>query len=125
VSEFDPAQLPADRLAYVGDAVQELDVRTRLVRAGRPPGAAHREAVRRVRAEAQAGVARRLWPHLSEEERAVFVRVRNSRHPAPAGQAPEVRHLSQALEGLLGYLYLSGRHERLAEVLTLVWEALG
>lgn len=121
----DVRELSPAKLAYVGDAVQELDVRCRLVLTGGRLPELHRLAVRRVRAEAQAAALRQIEGFLTAEEQELLRRFRNSRQPSRSGLAPELRHLSQALEGLLGYWYLTGQDGRLREVLDLVWQAGG
>ncbi len=100
-------------LAFVGDAVYSLMVRERLAsEANRPNGALHNMAVHQVRAEAQAQAMQRLLPSLSEEEEAVYKRGRNA-HTARSGTD---YHKATGLETLFGYLYLSGRIDRLREL---------
>ncbi|HHY36511.1 MAG TPA: ribonuclease III [Firmicutes bacterium] len=115
-------QLPVETLAYIGDAVYELFVRTDLVSRGLCRGEdLHREAVRRVRASAQAQKLSELLARLTEEERELVRRGRN----AKTGQVPrgarviEYRH-STAFEVLLGYLFLKGKWDRLEEILTIL-----
>jgi ribonuclease-3 family protein len=77
----------------------------------------HTLRVRYVNARAQALAAERLLPLLSEEEAALFRRGRNARPgniPASANRAEY--QASTALEALFGWLWLSGRHERLREL---------
>ena len=103
-------------LAFVGDGVYDLCVREMLVaEANRPVGDLHREAVKLVRAEAQAAAAVRLMPLLSEEEAAVFRRGRNA-HTNRTGSA---YHHATGLEALFGYLYLDGRIDRVRELFRL------
>ncbi|MDI6872205.1 MAG: ribonuclease III domain-containing protein [Bacillota bacterium] len=110
-------------LAYVGDAVFELWVRERLAR--REPGRMvnlHRKAVALVRAPAQAALLRRLEGLLTPEEEEVVRRARNAKSgPAPRGVPVQDYRHATAFEALLGYLYLSGRTERLAYLLDQTW----
>lgn len=100
-------------LAFVGDGVYSLMVRERLAcQANRPNGALHNMAVHQVRAEAQAAAMERLLPLLSEEEEAVYKRGRNA-HTARSGND---YHKATGLEALFGYLYLSGRIDRMREL---------
>lgn len=100
-------------LAFVGDGVYELMVRERLVaEANRPSGVLHKQAVTMVRAEAQSAAMERLLPLLNEEESAVYRRGRNA-HTARTGSD---YHRATGLEALFGYLYLSGRVERVREL---------
>ena len=96
-------------LAFVGDGVYEMMVRERLVcLANRPPRELHREAVKLVRAEAQAEAMERLMPLLTEKELAVYKRGRN----AHTTRNSDDYHRATGLETLFGYLYLSGEIDR-------------
>ncbi|MGE5588276.1 MAG: Mini-ribonuclease 3 [Clostridia bacterium] len=112
-------RLPAGVLAYIGDAVYELYVRTCLVRGGRRDlDELHREATMRVNAKAQARTLAQLDAFLLADELEVARRARNARTGrGPRGAAVlDYRH-STGFEAVLGYLYLLGREERLREVL--------
>lgn len=117
----DAAQLSPAVLAYVGDAVYELFVRTQLIDRGvRRPGQLHRQAVELVRAEAQARFVQEILPELAEDERELIRRGRNSKAGhVPKGVDPIVYRYSTGFEVLLGYLYLRGRQERLREILAM------
>lgn len=114
-----PLLLPPLTLAYVGDAVYELFVRQRLIALGHVRvNDLHRTAVRYVRANAQAKALATLATALSEEEQDVARRGRNAKsHAAPKGSDAAEYAASTAFETLVGFLYLSGRSERLGEVL--------
>ena len=105
--------------AYVGDAVFELMVRTRLCLDGHATAAGlHRLTVTHVRASSQAAYARLIFEHLSEEERSVFLRGRNTEtRSQPSAATREEYALATALETLWGYLYLTGGRDRLEELL--------
>lgn len=106
-------------LAFVGDGVYELMVRERLVcLANRPNKELHKEAVKQVRAEAQAAALDKLMPLLSEEEAAVYRRGRNA-HTARSGGD---YHKATGLEALFGFLYLSGRIDRIRELFSYIIE---
>ena len=114
-----PALMPALVLAYLGDAVYELSVRSHLVAMGYSKvDLLHKQAIKYVNAETQAKVLRAVAGTLSDEEAAVVRRGRN----AKSGSAPknisisEYRH-GTALESLIGYLYLSGREDRISEII--------
>lgn len=114
-----PEQLPALVLAYLGDAVYELYVREQLIRAGaRRPADLHRATTGYVRAQAQARALAALSPGLSPVEADVVRRGRNARpRHAPRGVHPAEYAQATAFEALVGYLYLAGQRERLAQVL--------
>jgi ribonuclease-3 family protein len=117
----DWAQAPVRALAYVGDAVYELHVRGRTLRAeaGRVE-ALHRATVSRVSASGQAQLAQRLLPHLTEAEAGIFRRARNHKGASgPRRASAQDYRLSTALEAVLGYVYLSQDAPRLAALLAL------
>ncbi|MGE5674696.1 MAG: Mini-ribonuclease 3 [Mycobacterium leprae] len=114
-----PLLLPPLSLAYLGDAVYELFVRSRIIELGHVKvNDLHRTAVRYVRARGQANALAALMPTLSPEEQDVVRRGRNAKgHAAPKGSDPAEYAAATSFEALIGYLYLAGRQERLQEVL--------
>jgi ribonuclease-3 family protein len=111
-------ELTSVALAYVGDAVFTLHVRTRLaVAASRPQHELHRLASEDVRAAAQAHWLELLEDKLSAEEKTIVRWARNARIGKGGGGTPAERHHATAFEALLGHLYLSGRTARLRELL--------
>lgn len=115
---FGARQLGALELAYVGDCIYECFVRSRLVlNGGGRMKALHRAAVSYVRAAYQAQALAQIYPMLNEEEAGVCRRARNAQSGTmPKHASPADYHAATAFEALLGYLYLSGQHERLEEV---------
>ena len=111
-------------LAYVGDCVYELLVRSHLLLGGRHTNRSlHAAAVELSRAGAQARAAARLLPHLSEEEMAVYRRGRNSHvHSVPKSADVEQYHAATGLECLMGWLYLRGRRARVSELFQIIVE---
>ena len=109
-------------LAYVGDAVWELFVRSRLVAEGGTDSRVnelHDMAKRAVNAESQAAMVHALMEHLDDEERDVVRRGRNVRPGhVPRTSGPADYRYATGFEALLGFMYLAGRTERLGEVLT-------
>ena len=106
-------------LAHVGDAVFELMVRTWLCENGTSKAKnLHNKAVSYVSARAQAVAAERILHMLNEEEAAVYKRGRNAHvtSSVPKGSTHEEYHAATGLEALFGYLYLSGKSERLNEL---------
>ena len=112
-----PDLLSPSVLAFVGDAVYGLYVRTALAEINRPSGELHRLSVKAVNAAAQADAFSLIEPLLDEKEISVFKRGRNfhtssSPKSATAGQY----HTATGLECLFGWLYLSGRTSRADEL---------
>ena len=109
------------QMAYVGDTVHDLYVRSMLLSRGMAVGKMHRQAVRMVSAGAQARMLERIEPELTQEEADIARRGRNSqaKHAAPRhADTADYAHAT-ALEALWGYLYLSGQTARLDELMKL------
>ena len=107
------------QLAYVGDSVHALLVRTQLIQKNLLVRDMHTRANRAVSAVSQYHALQTLSPLLTEEEAAVARRGRNA-HPHHAGpKSASVGEYAGAtgLEALLGYLFLTGQQERLIELL--------
>ena len=109
------------QMAYVGDTVHDLYVRSMLLSRGMTVGRMHRQAVRMVSAGAQARMLERIEPELTQEEADIARRGRNSqaKHAAPRHADPADYAHATALEALWGYLYLSGQTQRLDELMRL------
>ena len=103
------------QLAYIGDAVWELIVRSRIIYKGRSARHVHKDAVACVNAHAQSEAFRRIEALLTEEEADIARRGRNAHahHAAPKNQDAADYRAATALEALIGYLYLTGQEERL------------
>ncbi|NGQ97162.1 ribonuclease III [Brevibacillus sp. SYP-B805] len=105
-------------LAFLGDATYAHCVRYHLIARGLvKPNQLHKEANRYVSAKAQAHILLTLLPTLTEEEQAVVRRGRNAKSGSVAKNADiiDYRHAT-AFEALIGYLYLNGHEDRLAEI---------
>ena len=111
-------------LAHVGDAVFELLVRSYLCAGGKATGKGlHRAAVALVCAPRQAELAEKILPLLTQEEQDVFRRGRNANvHSVPSHASRAQYAEATALEALLGWLYLSGRKERVSELFGVMME---
>ena len=108
-------------LAYIGDAIYDLVIRSLLVGQGNTQAnKLHKKASTMVNAAAQSAMIERIKEELTEEELHVFKRGRN------ANSATMARHATMSdyrratgFEALMGYLYLSGNIERLFELVKL------
>lgn len=105
--------------AYVGDAVYELYVRTNLVNKTKlKPHKLHIESIKYVKAKAQADILKEIMDKLMDDEKEIVRRARNAEnHHLPKNAEPEDYMYSTAFEGLIGYLYLCKKDERLKEIL--------
>ena len=108
-------------LAYIGDCVYELIIRTVIVEKGnRQPQKLHKEAAGFSRAGTQSDLYKALLDELSEEEADILKRGRNAHSHSKAKNATLSEYKNAtALEALFGYLYLTGRMERVLELLKL------
>ncbi len=118
----DPRLISPLVLAYVGDTVYDLYVRTSLVASSDlAVRGLHRLSSARVCAAAQASAYHRIAAMLSDEEQETYRRGRN----AHMGTVPKHAAISDyraatGLEALLGYLFLMGRDARLCELMRVI-----
>ena len=126
VSGLKPAELSTPSLAYLGDCVMELCVRTRLLQRGFSTSRdLNAEALRYVRAGAQADAVERILPVLSEQEAAVYRRGRNIGHTnVPKSATVAQYRMATGLEVLFGYLYVTGQQSRIDELFLLAYEPM-
>ena len=104
-------------LAYIGDAVFELYVRSRLLFPAKRTRDYHIEVVSHVKAEQQAHYVNVILPHLTEREKDILRRGRNA--TSGKQRRASAQHYQQAtgFEALLGFLFLSDR-TRLTTILS-------
>ena len=108
-------------LAYIGDAVYELIVRSILVSMGnRPVNKLNKDATSLVKAGAQSEIVKLISDKLSEEEYTVFKRGRNSSPHTMAKNASMTDYkYATGFEALIGFLYLDNRCDRVLELVKL------
>jgi ribonuclease-3 family protein len=108
-------------LAYIGDGIYELVVRSVMVaRTNTRAGLLHRQTSQLVKAEAQSKMMELLLPELTEEEEHVYRRGRNAKSPTSAKNASiQDYRRATGFEALMGYLYLSDQTERLLALVKL------
>ena len=126
---MDPNQIKAISnlgLAHIGDGVFELLTRSWLCGHERlTVGRMHKDTISMVKATAQAKFADKLLPLLSEEEKALYRRGKNSHvHAVPKSATPAEYAKATGLEAFFGAMYLLGRTERINELFVTVMEAL-
>ncbi len=114
-------------LAYIGDAVYDLIIRSVVVERGnRAVNLLHRSAVKYVNAGAQARMIEALQESLTQEEEDIYRRGRNTKsHTAAKNAAIEDYRKATGMEALVGYLYLTGRTARILELVKLGLEKAG
>lgn len=107
-------------LAYIGDGVYEIFVRTYVIGKGNAPvNKLHKASRDLVKAEAQAKMYHLIEPMLTDEEREVLRRGRNAKSISSPknGDIRDYRHAT-GLEALIGYLYLDKQVARIDELIT-------
>ncbi len=114
----DPAGLPGLALAYIGDCIYELVIRTMLLGSGiTHVSELHKKASSHVKAAAQKEMFFKIEEMLTEEEMAVFKRGRNVKSSSTAKNADVVDYrIATGFEALMGFLYLKGRYDRIVEL---------
>lgn len=103
-------------LAYIGDAVFELYVRTKFLMPPKRMANFHSQVVTQVRAESQAVHLSVLLPYLDDGEKEILRRGRNACTTKPRRLDRHVYQQATALETLIGYLHLT-KPQRLQELL--------
>lgn len=106
-------------LAYIGDAVYELAIRSLIMNRGNiQVNKMHKRAAGLVKAESQANFYKILEEVLSDEEKAIYRRGRNAKSGTMAKNATMKDYrMATGFEALIGYLYLTEHFERMAELL--------
>lgn len=108
--------------AYVGDAVYELYIRTHLVnKTNLKPHKLHIEAIKYVKAQYQAQALKKIEVNLTEKEKEIVRRGRNTENHHVAKNASVQDYMySTAFEALIGYLYLTNQEKRIKELVEMI-----
>lgn len=111
-------------LAYIGDGVYELIIRTILVKKGNcPVNRLHKKASSLVKAAAQSAIIEKIEEEMTQEEHDIYRRGRNAHSPTMAKHATMADYRrATGFEALMGYLYLKEDYERM---ITLVRKGIG
>ena len=105
-------------LAYIGDAIFDVVIRSILVNKGNTPvNKLHQRASQIVKATTQAAMVMALMDELTDEERDYYRRGRNSKPHTKAKNASTMDYLeATGFEAVMGYLYLTGDMDRICEL---------
>ena len=114
-------------LAYIGDAIYEIVIRTKVVSMGNAPvNKLHKQSSQLVKAKSQAQILKLLENELSDEEFSIYKRGRNAKSATNPKNTSIVEYrIATGFEALLGYLYLKGNMERIVELIKLGLEKMG
>lgn len=106
-------------LAFIGDSIYDLIIRTKIVsKANAPVNKLHLNCSKYVKASAQAKIIRFLEPILTKDEHSVYKRGRNAKSfSVPKNASLADYRNATGFEALMGYLYLEGELERLMELI--------
>lgn len=120
---IDLKQIPILTLAYLGDAVYEIMVRSWILDGKTKPAQLHKKSASMVKAHAQAEAIKKIEDRLTEEEKTYVRRGRNA-HPKTRAKNASMNdyRLATGFESLWGYLYLTGQRDRLRELFQRMWE---
>lgn len=111
------------QLAYIGDAVYELLVRTYLLKKGLSVKELHKATINFVKAKSQANIVHNLEEELTEHEKTVVKKGRNAKSNTVPKNADLIDYkYATGFEALIGELYLSGNDERLSELFLQILE---
>ncbi len=114
-------------LAYIGDCVYDLVIRTLVVGQNHTSvNDLHHKTIHFVKAESQADVADALSEYLTHEEAEVYRRARNAKSNTKAKNASIVAYRkATGLEAVIGYLYIQNKTDRILELMKLGLKATG
>ena len=106
-------------LAYIGDSIYDLVIKTVVVcKANCAANKLHKQTSALVKAETQAEMAEALQEIMTEEELSIYKRGRNAKSYTTAKNASVADYRkATGLEAVCGYLYLKGQQERIVDLL--------
>lgn len=124
--EVDVREYSPLALAYMGDAVFDLVIKSVILNRGnKPVQKLHKETSAIVQASAQSRIMRVIQEKLTEEEHQVYKRGRNSKTVSPAkNQSVTDYRRATGFEALIGYLYLNREYQRMLELIKLGLDGL-
>lgn len=107
-------------LAYIGDAVYELMIRSKVINHGSMQvNKMHKHSAALVKASAQAQLIKAMQEELTEEELAAYKRGRNAKSATMAKHATMIDYrMATGLEALVGWLFLTEQYARLVELVS-------
>ncbi len=122
-----PAQLSPLVLAYIGDSIYDLVIKTYLLetKGNMPVNKLNHYASYLLKAVTQSAMMEQIEPTLSKEEEAVYKRGRNAKSYTCAKNASVAEYRkATGFEALLGWLYLKGEFDRMMEIIKMGVDSL-
>jgi len=119
IDDLDIKMFSPLNLAYIGDGIYDLIIRTMVVTKGNcAVNSLHKEVSSIVKAETQSKMILSLQEELSELEMTMFKRGRNAKSNSSAKNASIVDYRrATGFESLMGYLYLTNEMDRMLELI--------
>ncbi len=113
-----PKDINLEKLAFIGDAVFELIIRSKIVcDVSGSIGNLNKIKVKNVCCGAQSELLEKIKDILTEEELSIFKRGRNAHiGNVPKNVSPSVYHRATGMEVLFGFWYVTGNYEKLNAV---------
>ena len=126
MEEVDIREYSPLTLAYIGDCVYDLVIKSLVINAGnKQVNKLHQETSSLVQASTQSLMMRVMQEHLTEKEHAVYKRGRNAKSVSPAkNQSITDYRRATGFEALLGYLYLKKDYKRLLDLVKIGLDSL-
>ncbi len=126
LKEVDIKEYSPLTLAYIGDGIYDLIIRTMVINRGnKQVNKLHLETSALVNAGTQSKMMRTMQEHLTEEEHAVYKRGRNAKSVSPAkNQSVTDYRRATGFEALLGYLYLKKDWQRILDLVKMGLDSL-
>ena len=119
ISIEEALDMPPMSLAFIGDGVQALYVRTRVtLGSNAKTGLLHKEVTDVVKAVSQADAVEKLLPLFNEHEQDIFRKARNAKIQTSAKHADIAQYrYASGFEAVIGFLFVTGQKERLNKYL--------
>lgn len=119
IKDTDPKQYSPLVLAYIGDSVFDLVIKSKVISEGNVPvNTLHKKTSSYVKASAQAKMFRKIEDILTDEEMVMFKRGRNAKSSTVPKHADMIDYrVATGLEALIGFLYLENRFKRIVELI--------
>lgn len=126
LGEVDVNQYSPLTLAYIGDSIYDLIIKTLVINEGnKQVQKLHKRTSHFVQASAQSQMMRVLQDRLTEEEHAVYKRGRNAKSVSLAkNQSVTDYRRATGFEALMGHLYLKKEWKRMLELIKIGLESL-
>ena len=126
LKEVDIREYSPLTLAYIGDSIYDLIMKTLVVNQGnKPVQKLHKETSTYVQAKAQSKMMRVLQEELTDEEHSIYKRGRNSKSVSPAkNQSVTDYRRATGFEAVMGYLYLKKDYARMMELVKMGLKSL-